>query len=189
MKKIILIVLCAVSFGFTQQKSSIPGEENVSGKSVDIIFSNEKVKMTLKVLKSKTNSTPEEIYFAGVSSCPAMTSTTLKMDQAQNCLKFRTQFSETPWDFVPVQLISAFKEKSMRADLEHIYSPEKDLFHQNKTDNFPWGKTYNWSILTFGSSHYFYLKPKNKNYAVRIGPIASTVLSKHDLNLKKIIWK
>lgn len=189
MKKIFLVFLCAIPFSFAQQNSSIPGEENLSGKSVDINFSNEKVTMTLKILKSKTNSTPEEIYFAGVSPCPATTSSTLKLGQVQNCLKFRTQFPETPWEFVPVQLINAFKEKSMSPDLEHIYSSGKDLFIQSKTESFLWGKVYNWSTLTFGSAHYLYLKPKNKNYAIRIGPFAGMVLSKHDLNLKKIIWK
>ncbi len=138
------------------------------------------------------NDPGKEIYFDGVRECAAGNSTGmagLDLSHTGKCLFFHTQFSAERWHTVPVEQLTAVDETMIKSDLKKIYKSTGIEVAQNGKEKYGWGEVFNWSTETQGSAHYMYLNLPENNFSIRIGPIASSVLSNYKFDFKNAKWK
>ncbi len=105
------------------------------------------------------------------------------------CLLFKhPQFVADTESRVPVVYIETFSSEKTVESLKKLYSPESMEFGKASNRSFAWGVVHEWATSTTGSAHYLFLAPKNKSFAIRIGPIAGLTLAQYDFGFEKAKW-
>lgn len=88
---------------------------------------------------------------------------------------------------IPAQLLSNFDAaNTIQADIKALGYSAIEIKKQNLAS----GHLYHWSTPTKGSASYFYLQnPKAQNTALKLGPIAGSILMDFQIEWSKAIWK
>jgi hypothetical protein len=159
----------------------------VETKPAEISFTGIRAELKMLLSPSPINQTPDTDYFAGVTDCRERS----QLPRGTRCMRFHTHFSQDEWVQVPVTPITGFQRKALHENLTQINpaDPANPIrYVLNSRRMYEWGTAYSYMSLSYGSSHYVFLVPKHKDIAVRIGPVAGTVIAGYDLNLKSLQW-
>ncbi len=143
-------------------------------------------KLILDIKSKPANKNVKDNSFNGVQDCDQSQTMDLMLESTGKCLEFKSATKATIR--APIVVVKAAVDPKGFDELKNSYKKLQVSVKQLNTAQAGWGSIHHWGTEAISPDHYIFISPKNKEIALRIGPIPDEVMNFYNMKWTLKPW-